>query len=86
MPGVALPLCPPDSAAAPRVAEAPALFRPRRPERTVFYRLLDEHFEAYTRVHSERYAPRHGDLRPVVRRCVVGAGFMPARTRSTTSS
>ena len=47
-----------------------ALYRPRRPERTVFYRLLDEHFEAYTRVHSDRYAPRHGDLRPVVRRCV----------------
>ena len=53
-----------------RVAEAPALYRPRRPERTSFYQLLDEHFEPYAREHSERYAPRHGDLRHVVRRCV----------------
>jgi hypothetical protein len=31
---------------------------------------LDRHFERYAIVHSERYEPRHGPLRPVVRRVV----------------
>ena len=52
------------------VREAAARYRPRRPERTSFYRLLERHFEDYTRVHSERFEPRHGPLRRVVRRAV----------------
>ena len=52
------------------VREAAALYRPRRPEGTSFYRLLERHFEDYARVHSERFAPRHGPLRRVVRKNV----------------
>jgi hypothetical protein len=52
------------------VREAPAVYRPRRPERTAFYRLLDMHFEAYRMVHEERFEPRHGPLRPVVPKVV----------------
>jgi Putative transposase/Transposase zinc-binding domain len=52
------------------VREAAALYRPRRPERTSFYALLERHFEDYTRVHSERYEPKHGPLRRVVRKSV----------------
>jgi hypothetical protein len=55
---------------ATRVHEAASLYRPRRPERTSFYRLLADHYEAYARVHSERYAHKHGMLRRVVGRCV----------------
>ncbi len=47
---------------------AAALYRPRRPQKTTFYTLFDEHFENYMRVHSERFEPRHGVLRGVVQR------------------
>ena len=49
--------CPPGREA-PRVCEAAAaLYRPRRPEKTTFYSSLEEHFENYARVHSERFEP-----------------------------
>jgi hypothetical protein len=52
-----------------RVCEAAAaLYRPRRPQKTTFYTMFAEHFESYTRVHSERFEPRHGVLRRVVHR------------------
>ncbi|MBD3162217.1 MAG: hypothetical protein GF328_08930, partial [Candidatus Latescibacteria bacterium] len=54
----------------PCVCESPTVYRPRHPERTAFYRLLDEHFEDYARSHEERFEPRHGPLRPVVQRVV----------------
>jgi hypothetical protein len=49
------------------IADAPAVYRPRHPEQTAFYQLLAEHFEPFARVHEERYEPRDGPLRPVVR-------------------
>jgi hypothetical protein len=52
------------------MAEGPALYKPRHPERTDFYKLLDQHFESYVRVHEERFEPRSGPLRPVVRETV----------------
>ena len=63
-------VCPPAPLWACCVRESAALYRPRRPERTSYYALLERHFEDYTRVHSERYAAKHGMLRRVVRRCV----------------
>ena len=48
----------------------PAVYRPRHPEKTPLYRLLDEHFDRYVRTHSERFEPRHGPLRYVVQRVV----------------
>ena len=56
------------------IQEAAALYRPRRPERTNFYALLEQHLEDYIRVHSERFEPRHGVLRRVVQR--VGEAFL----------
>lgn len=53
-----------------RVRDAPAVYRPRHPERTPFYRLLDEHFDRYVACHEERFEPRSGPLRPVVTRSV----------------
>jgi ribosomal protein S27E len=53
-------------AAAPPGAPPAPVYRPRHPERTALYRLLDRHFEAYRRVHADRFEPRSGPLRPEV--------------------
>jgi hypothetical protein len=47
------------------IAEAPAQYRPRHPERTVFYQLFEDHFDRYVRCYEERFEPRSGPLRPV---------------------
>ena len=52
------------------VREAPAVYRPRRPERTSFYRLLEEHFAEFTLVHEERFERTDGPLRGVVTKAV----------------
>jgi hypothetical protein len=49
------------------MAEGPAPYKPRHPERTAFYQILDEYFEPYVRVHEERFEKSSGPLRPVVR-------------------
>ncbi len=36
------------------------------PERTAFYRLLEEDFGDFVRVHEERFGPSHDPFRPVV--------------------
>jgi hypothetical protein len=46
--------------------ESAGVYRPRHPERTVVYRLFEEHFERYVREYEERYEPREGSLRKVV--------------------
>ena len=48
------------------LTEAAGVYRPRHPERTVVYRLFEEHFERYVREYEERYAAREGSLRNVV--------------------
>jgi len=52
------------------IAEAPAPYGPRHPEKTAFYRLFQDHFDSYIRVYEERFEPRSGPLRPVVARSV----------------
>ncbi len=54
----------------PVVREAPALYRPRYPERTIFYQLVRDHFEQFALVHEERFEASDGPLRPVVRKVV----------------
>ncbi|MCH7823232.1 MAG: hypothetical protein IH849_00390 [Acidobacteria bacterium] len=43
-------------------ARTAGLYRPRRPERTVLYRVLAQHFERFVQVYDERFAPTHGPL------------------------
>ena len=50
--------------------EAPAVYRPRRPERTAFYRLLEDHFAECALVHEDRFEDQDGPLRGVVTRAV----------------
>jgi len=63
-------LHPGEWAAAWTVAEPPAVYRPRHPERSPFYRLFETHFDRYVRAYEERFEPRSGPLRPVVVRSV----------------
>ncbi len=48
------------------VAEAAAVYRPRHPEHSNFYRLLDQNFDRYLMVHAEAYERNSGPLRTVV--------------------
>ena len=48
------------------LTEPAGIYRPRHPERTVVYRLFEEHFERYVREYEERYEAREGSLRKVV--------------------
>jgi hypothetical protein len=44
------------------------VYRPRRPKDSPLFRLVNEHIEKFLSVYDERFAPRHGPLRPVVER------------------
>ncbi len=44
------------------------VYRPRRPSDSPLFRLVSQHIEEFLRVYDERFAPRHGPLRPVVER------------------
>jgi hypothetical protein len=71
----------------PVVREGPAVYRPRRPERTAFYQVIEGHFDEFALTHEERFEREDGPLRPVVRKAVDGflacgrpeAGFARAR-------
>ena len=43
------------------------VYRPRHPERTAFYRLLEKHFDDYVYAYEERFESKAGPLRSVVR-------------------
>jgi len=51
------------------VAEAPAQYKPRHPERTAFYRLFEDHFDGYVRGYEDRFEPRSGRTRNFCSRC-----------------
>ena len=46
------------------------LYRPRDPQASDLWRLLDQHFETFQQVYDERFAAKYGFWRPVVERCV----------------
>jgi hypothetical protein len=48
------------------LAETAGVYRPRHPERTVVYRLFEEHFERYVREYEDRHEARERPLRKVV--------------------
>jgi len=50
------------------------IYRPRKPKKSPFFRLVSEHIEEFLRVYPERFAKEHGPLRPVVER--VRRGFI----------
>ena len=44
------------------------LYRPRDPQASDLWRLLDQHFETFQQVYDERFAAQYGFWRPVVER------------------
>ena len=48
----------------------PTIYRPRHPEKSVFYKLLERHFDRYVYAYEERFEQRSGPLRSVVRPAV----------------
>ncbi len=52
------------------IRESPPQYRPRHPERSVFYQLFETHFDGYVRAYEERFEPQSGPLRSVVVRSV----------------
>ena len=73
MPAIATIPCPGslrEHAGACCVREPEALYRPRHPETSSFYRLFEQHFEQYLYAYEERFEPRSGPLRAVVQRSV----------------
>jgi hypothetical protein len=58
--------CAEEDAAGWIVAEFPAQYRPRHPERSAFYQLFETHFDSYVRAYEERFEVRSGPLRPAV--------------------
>jgi hypothetical protein len=54
----------------PGTRAAPAVYRPRHPERTALYRLFERHFDSFVREYEERFEHHHGPLRAVVVRAV----------------
>ena len=53
------------------------LYRPRDPQASDLWRLLDQHFETFQQVYDERFAAKYGFWRPVVERC--GEGLSEVR-------
>ena len=51
-------------------AASPALYRPRRPQKSPLYQLVADHFDTLVQVHDEKYQRSHGRLRPACRRAV----------------
>ena len=49
---------------------AAAIYRPRRPQESPLYRLVEDHFETLVRVHEEQFQHPYGRLRPACRRAV----------------
>jgi ribosomal protein S27E len=46
------------------------LYRPRNPQASGLWRVIDEHFETFQQVYDERFAAKYGFWRPVVERSV----------------
>ena len=46
------------------------LYRPRDPQASDLWRLLDEHFDSFQQVYEERYQAKYGFWRPIVAQSV----------------
>jgi len=51
-------------------APAAKMYRPRNPEASPFFRLVRDHFDAFERVYNERFQPKYGYWRPVIRTAI----------------
>ena len=54
----------------PACVESLSLYRPRDPQASDLWRLLDQHFDSFQQVYGQRFAAKYGFLRPIVERSV----------------
>ena len=54
----------------PACVETLPLYRPRDPQPSDLWRLLDQHFDSFQQVYDERFAAKYGFWRPVVEHSV----------------
>jgi len=54
----------------PSCVEPLPLYRPRDPQASDLWRLMDRHFDAFQRVYDERFQAKYGFWRPIVERSV----------------
>ena len=50
--------------------KSPTLYRPRDPQASDLWRLIDEHFDTFQQVYDERYQAKYGFWRPVIEHSV----------------
>ena len=55
------------------------LYRPRDPQASDLWRLLDEHFDSFQQVYDDRFGAKYGYWRPIVERSV--AAFLKCGDR-----
>jgi len=61
------------------VVSAPSIYRPRRPQDSPLYRLVQDHFDTLVGVYEDQFQPRYGRLRRAARRAVekfLGCGIL----------
>ena len=46
-------------------AKSPVLYRPRDPQASDLWLLIDEHFDSFQQIYNERYQAKYGFWRPV---------------------
>ena len=51
-------------------ALAAKIYWPRKPEASPFFRLVRDHFDEFVRVYDERFQPKYGYWRPVIRTAI----------------
>ena len=53
-----------------KAKEGVEFYRPRQPQETPFYRLVERFYPEFERVYAERYQERYGFWRPIIARAV----------------
>jgi len=48
----------------------PEFYRPRNPEQSPFYKLVNEYFDEFERIYPEKYEKTHGYWRPIIRKSI----------------
>ena len=51
-------------------AKPPVLYRPRDPQASDLWRLIDQHFDSFQQVYDERYQAKYGYWRPIIEQSV----------------
>jgi predicted transposase YbfD/YdcC len=46
------------------------VYRPRNPEQSPFYKLVNEYFDEFERIYPEKYEKTHGFWRPIIRKTI----------------